>query len=360
MAYSLRHIPAPRTRCRPQPNGCQRHIPCDTLLVVADVLPIPQPAPSLQEAIDAFLAQPDLAATSRRSYAQTTGRLVRAFGTEQLVAELVPAAVAATVERAWGRHSPRTWNRHLSALGSFVAFCRRRGWPVGDLVASLDRRREKADNTRILSFLELDRLWSRESVGLRERCMWRLLYETAARADEVLSLNVEDVDVANKRVVVISKGGDRELLHFQTGSARLLARPTLPRRPAAGPVASARDRGHLPGDRPGPTLLPAGRGALCRRHPRPDSARPAQGRTDPPRGGQRLAPAADGEEQAQEPALPAALRPSQSGGGRSANRPARPRPPQAAPWLGAARPCRTATPASECAWSTSTTSACAT
>jgi integrase len=247
MAYSLRHIPAPRTRCRPQPNGCQRHIPCDTLLVVADVLPIPQPAPSLQEAIDAFLAQPDLAATSRRSYAQTTGRLVRAFGTEQLVAELVPAAVAATVERAWGRHSPRTWNRHLSALGSFVAFCRRRGWPVGDLVAGLDRRREKADNTRILSFLELDRLWSRESVGLRERCMWRLLYETAARADEVLSLNVEDVDVANKRAVVISKGGDRELLHFQTGSARLLPRLIGGRR--RGPLFLA-DRPPVPSRAP--------------------------------------------------------------------------------------------------------------
>jgi integrase len=128
------------------------------------------------------------------------------------------------VEEAWSRASPRTWNRHTSALGSFVAFCRRRGWPVQDLVAGLDRRREKADNSRVLSFLELDRLWSRESVGLRERCLWRLLYETAGRADEVLSLNVEDVDVANKRAVVISKGGDRELLHFQTGSARLLPR----------------------------------------------------------------------------------------------------------------------------------------
>jgi integrase len=191
---------------------------------VAGVLRIPQPAPSLQEAIDTFLAQPDLAPTSRRSYAQTTGRLVRASGPERLVAELVPAAVAATVERAWGRRSPRTWNRHLSALGSFVAFCRRRGWPVQDLVAGLDRRREKADNTRVLTFLELDRLWSRESVGVRERCLWRLLYETAARADEVLSLNVEDVDVANKRAVVISKGGDRELLRFQIGSARLLPR----------------------------------------------------------------------------------------------------------------------------------------
>jgi hypothetical protein len=46
--------------------------------------------------------------------------------------------------------------------------------------------------------------------------LWRLLYETAARASEVLSLNVEDVDLENRRAIVCSKGGDIELLHFQT------------------------------------------------------------------------------------------------------------------------------------------------
>jgi integrase len=224
IAYSLRHRPLSRTRWPASPAGWQLHIPCDTIVAVADVLPMPHPSPSLQEAVDAFLAQPDLAPTSRRSYAQTTGRLLRAFGSAQLLGELVPAAVASAVEETLAGSSPRTWNRHLAALGSFVAFCRRRVWPVQDLVAGLDRWREKADNSRVLTFLELDRLWSRESVGLRERCLWRLLYETAARAGELLSLNVEDVDLANKRAVVISKGGDRELLHFQTGSARLLPR----------------------------------------------------------------------------------------------------------------------------------------
>jgi hypothetical protein len=52
---------------------------------VADVQPMPEPVPLLQEAVDAFLAQPHLAPTSRRSYAQTTGRLTRTFGAEQLL-----------------------------------------------------------------------------------------------------------------------------------------------------------------------------------------------------------------------------------------------------------------------------------
>jgi integrase len=58
-------------------------------------------------------------------------------------------------------------------------------------------------------------LWRRGDVAIREKALWRLLYETAARASEVLSLNVEDLDLENRRAVVRSKGGDVELLHFQ-------------------------------------------------------------------------------------------------------------------------------------------------
>jgi integrase/recombinase XerD len=68
-------------------------------------------------------------------------------------------------------------------------------------------------------------LWRRGDLGMREKALWRFLYETAARATEALSIsNVEDLDLDNKRVRVRSKGGDTDWLHFQTGSARLLPR----------------------------------------------------------------------------------------------------------------------------------------
>jgi integrase len=69
---------------------------------------------------------------------------------------------------------------------------------------------------------------------VREKALWRFLYETAARATEALSINVEDLDLDNKRVRVRSKGGDTDLLHFQTGSARLLPRLIAGR--ARGPL----------------------------------------------------------------------------------------------------------------------------
>jgi integrase/recombinase XerD len=59
---------------------------------------------------------------------------------------------------------------------------------------------------------------------LRERALWRLLYETAARANEILSLDVDDLDLPNKRARVTSKGGATEWVFWQTGAALLLPR----------------------------------------------------------------------------------------------------------------------------------------
>ena len=52
-----------------------------------------------------------------------------------------------------------------------------------------------------------------------------LAYETWGRAgQELLTLNVEDVDLANRQAVVDGKGGDKELVFYGSRSARLLKR----------------------------------------------------------------------------------------------------------------------------------------
>jgi hypothetical protein len=93
---------------------------------------------------------------------------------------------------------------------------------AGDV--ELQRRAEKHDHTRSIPSASLERLWERRDIDLRERTLWRLLYETAARADEVLRLNVEDLDIPAKRARTRSTGGDVDWLFFGSGSARLLPR----------------------------------------------------------------------------------------------------------------------------------------
>jgi integrase len=81
-----------------------------------------------------------------------------------------------------------------------------------------------------------------------------MLYETAARASEILALNVEDLDLEQRRAPVRSKGGDTEFIYWETGTAHLL--PRLLRLPdgttrTSGPLFLA-SRRPVPARRPTP------------------------------------------------------------------------------------------------------------
>jgi integrase len=77
---------------------------------------------------------------------------------------------------------------------------------------------------RALSRPEVERLLTREDISRRERTLWRLLYETAARLAEVLRLDVEDLDLPDRRARVRRKGEAIDVIVWQTGTARLLSR----------------------------------------------------------------------------------------------------------------------------------------
>ena len=50
------------------------------------------------------------------------------------------------------------------------------------------------------------------------------LQRESARASEILALNVEDLDLEQRRAPVRSKGGDVEFVYWDTGTAHLLPR----------------------------------------------------------------------------------------------------------------------------------------
>jgi integrase len=77
---------------------------------------------------------------------------------------------------------------------------------AGELTGGLARRRETIDRTRALTVAQVAALLTRPELALRERTLWRLLYETAARANELLGLDVEGLDLANRRARVRSTG----------------------------------------------------------------------------------------------------------------------------------------------------------
>ncbi|GAB2809689.1 hypothetical protein GCM10027176_13110 [Actinoallomurus bryophytorum] len=103
-------------------------------------------------------------------------------------------------------------------------------------------------------------------LSLREKTLWTLLYESAARADSILALDIEDLDLENKRGRITAKGdilrwGALAVRHrtpAATPDRGPYARAAVPRRPAP-PGPHARGRGSVPDHRPRPPVRRAGR-----------------------------------------------------------------------------------------------------
>jgi integrase len=197
-------------------------------------------APTLGEAIAAYLAtldHPETAGT-RRVYASTLRQLREHLGAELPVAALdEPTAAARLVgflADRWGRSAPATFNRNLDAIRAAVGYWHDQDWLATDPTRSVRRRGRAPDRTKALSRADIQALLAREDVGLRERVLWRMLYETAARAAEVLALDITDLDLRNRCAKVRRKGGAADVIVWQTATARLL--PRLLRGRTSGPV----------------------------------------------------------------------------------------------------------------------------
>jgi integrase len=208
---------------------------------------------SARSAIDGFLSSPRCANPhTRRAYACVLDRVVLDIGAEVELAQVSGQQLAEVLERLWGQRAPATWNRNRAAVTAWLSWCQRAGLPCVTLPATTERRREPADATRALSRTALERALSRRDVPLREKTLWRMLFETAARASEVLALNIDDLDLDARRASVRSKGGDTEWIYWSSGTAHLL--PRLLRGRDSGPVFLS-ERRPAPTRRPGPRDL---------------------------------------------------------------------------------------------------------
>src|SRR6266481_982495 len=109
------------------------------------------------------------------------------------------------------RVKPATISRAMSALRCFFDFLN-----MGGLIAWSPARffrlpRLKRRVPRVLTENQM-RLLSSAARDLHERTMIEVLYGTGARAGEVRSMRVEDVDLAARRIRVLGKCGYRYVL----------------------------------------------------------------------------------------------------------------------------------------------------
>ncbi|MEV4613401.1 RNA polymerase sigma factor [Kitasatospora sp. NPDC049258] len=210
---------------------------CAFLLRRADGIAVGADPATLGAAARGFLARDDLDAATLRSYGQTLRRLCLALGERLPLASLTAEQVAGVCAAAWGGAAAKTWNRHRSAVRSFATWA-----GAQDLATGLERRAETRPRTAPVDARHLDALWARTDLPVRELTLWHLLHESAAGIRTVLALNVEDLDLDDRRA---RTGGGR--VNWRSGTARLL--PALLAGRTSGPL-------FLTDRRPGPARRP--------------------------------------------------------------------------------------------------------
>ncbi|MFI1386289.1 sigma-70 family RNA polymerase sigma factor [Embleya sp. NPDC020886] len=194
------------------------------------------------EAIDAFLAGDRLAPATARSYGQTMWRLRLSLGVGMPLASLTADQVAGAFRVSWGGVAAATWNRHRSAVRAFAAWTHTPG-----LDAGIPQRTPRRRPAPAPAPIPPGTAWPGDvEAPLRERTLWTLLHESGTTVAAVLALNVQDLDLPERRARRTDRRSDRRdaWITWRSRTAALL--PELLDGRTRGPVFLA-DR------RPGPT-----------------------------------------------------------------------------------------------------------
>ncbi|MFF6866344.1 tyrosine-type recombinase/integrase [Streptomyces ardesiacus] len=219
---------------------------------------------TVRAAADAFLDSLGNPNTVR-SYSTGVGKTAERIGEARPLGSVADDEIGEALELLWGTAAVNTWNARRAAVLSWLGWCESYGYDGPAVPAWAKRLAVPDSQTPARSKMAIDRLIARREVHLREKTLWRMLYETAGRAEEILGVNIDDLDFAGRRCPVKAKGARSkarrrgqaredfvlETVYWDAGTARLLPRllkgrtrgPVFVthRRPGPGKVVSPRD-----------------------------------------------------------------------------------------------------------------------
>ena len=187
---------------------------------------VPDAHVTVTDALEAYLASmadfPEKAGTHRQ-YGTTLRKLAREIGPAATSPSITQADLLAWMRETQGGNAPKTWNSVRGTLRAAWTWLAEKGYADATVPHGIPRRKVAQDWDRAIPAASLAALLDDETIPLRERALWRLLYETAARISEILRLDVEELDQAGKRARVIRKGSAVNVVTWRTRGAAVLA-----------------------------------------------------------------------------------------------------------------------------------------
>ena len=116
-------------------------------------------------------------------YRLTFANLAFDLGADTTVGEVTGDDLQRHLKARYVSAAPATHNRNLAAIQSLMAWAARKRLIAEDPTIGLERRKARrtvrqADQSRAISRRDLDALWGRTDVALRDKVLFRLIYET--------------------------------------------------------------------------------------------------------------------------------------------------------------------------------------
>ena len=224
---------------------------------------VPAAQVTLGDAVDAYLDTLSHAERrgTRKQYGSILGRMARGIGEGRDVQAVTAADLAAWMKATSGDRAPRTWNLARVCLRSAWSWWGQAGWADPEVARGIPPRKVAEDRDRAIPGWVLEELRADQAIPLRERVLWLMMEETAARESELLALDVADLDRAHNRAKVRRKGGDADVVVYQSGTAALI--PRLLKGRKAGPLFCTSRK--APAGTPRADVAPDGTGRLSAR-----------------------------------------------------------------------------------------------
>ncbi|MDQ6767952.1 MAG: tyrosine recombinase XerC [Candidatus Eremiobacteraeota bacterium] len=132
--------------------------------------------------------------------------------------------------------------RKIAALRSFYRFLKREGKRADDPAAELEPPKRAKLLPKVLKEREVERLlrtpagWKTEWLKLRDRAIMELLYASGIRRAELVSIDLDDLDLATRTLRVTGKGRKQRLVIINRTTADAI-RSYLNVRPRSGDSA---------------------------------------------------------------------------------------------------------------------------
>jgi integrase len=181
---------------------------------------------TVDSAVESYLSSPQCAnENTNRAYRNVLDRLAGWLGGHRPLTEIGEEELTTAIRGLWGSAAAATWNRNRSAVAGWLTWCRALGQDAPALPDEVERRPDESAPTSVLPPEAIEQLLLRPDVPLRERTLWRLLYESAGRVSDVLALDIEHLELRRRRA---------GSLHWSAGTAHLLPRLIAGR--SRGPV----------------------------------------------------------------------------------------------------------------------------